>query len=126
MDNAGNTEAAKTLEVKIDKTAPTVNITANPNTLWPPNHKMVGVSIGGDAADSLSNIAATTFSVEDEYNTVEPAISGFGSIIQLESWREGNDKDGRIYTISVISRDRADNQTSISTTVLCPHDQGKK
>jgi hypothetical protein len=121
-DNRATTYAI----VNIDKTPPTVNINANPDTLWPPNHKLVDVTIGGEATDNLSGIASTTFKVEDEYDTVEPNISDFNTTIQLEAWRNGDDLDGRVYTISVTTKDKADNETSNSTTVICPHDQRKK
>ena len=59
-DNAGNTEAAKTLVVRIDKTAPTV-IFGSPT---PPANAARwnngAVSIAFAAADSLSGVSATT------------------------------------------------------------------
>jgi hypothetical protein len=71
-------------------------------------------------------LAATSFKVTDEYKIIEPEIFDFNTNIQLESSRRGNDSDGRLYTISVTVKDKADNQASGSTTVICPHDQGKK
>lgn len=44
----------------------------------------------------------------------------------LESWREGYDLDGRVYTILAATKDKADNQTSNSITVICPHDEGNE
>jgi hypothetical protein len=125
-DNANNVETAKNVTLNIDKTKPNVNITATPSTLWPPNHTMVKVTVNGSASDQLSGIAATSFKVTDEYGKVEPTISKFGDVIQLEAWRNGDDANGRIYTISVIATDKAGNQATASTTVICPHDQGKK
>jgi len=125
VDNAGNQEAEQSVTLKLDKTAPSVSITANPSILWPPNNKMVDVLIGGSATDSLAGIASTTFDVTDEYNTVEPVITNFNTTIKLQASREGGDKDGRIYTISVTTKDQADNTATSSTTVICPHDQGK-
>jgi hypothetical protein len=87
---------------------------------------MVHVTISGSASGSLSDIDSTVFQVNDEYGTIEPTISDFNTTIQLEAWREGSDKDGRIYTISVTTKDKADNEASSSTTVVCPHDKGKK
>lgn len=111
---------------RIDFIPPEVNITAKPSILWPPNHKMVNVTVNGSASDQLSGIASISFKVTDEYGKVEPTISKFGDVIQLEAWREGNDPDGRIYTISVTATDKAGNQATASTTVICPHDQGGK
>jgi hypothetical protein len=124
-DSAGN-QATTYVILNIDKTPPTVNITANPNTLWPPNHKLTDVTIRGEANDNLSGIALTTFKLTDEYKAMEPTILGLNSTIQLESWRNGDDLDGRTYTITAITKDKADNQATASTTVICPHDQGKK
>ena len=87
---------------------------------------MVDVTIGGSATDNLSDIASIVFEVIDEYNTIEPTISDFNTIIQLEAWRDGGDKDGRIYTISVTIKDKAGNEVTSSVTVICPHDQGKQ
>ncbi len=119
-------KASTYVTLNIDKTPPAVKITATPNALWPPNHKLTDVTIGGSSTDNLSGIASNSFKVTDEYKTTEPLISSFNSTIKLEAWREGNDLDGRTYTISVTTRDKADNQTQGSTTVICPHDQGKK
>jgi hypothetical protein len=124
VDYAGNTATASAI-VNIDKTSPAVSITADPGTLWPPNHKMVDVTISGSATDNVSDIASTTFIVIDEYITNSPTLSGFNTTIQLEAWREGSDKDGRIYTILVTAKDKANNEATSSTTVICPHDQGK-
>ncbi len=66
------------------------------------------------------------FQVEDEYGTIEPALSDFGETIKLEAARDGNDKDGRIYTITVIATDDAGNTNSDSTTIIVPHDMKKK
>ena len=67
-----------------------------------------------------------TFTVEDEYDLIEPPISDFGQTIQLEAKREGNDTDGRVYTIKAEAEDMAGNITEQQTQVLVPHDQGKK
>ncbi|MBU4304475.1 MAG: DUF11 domain-containing protein [Candidatus Omnitrophica bacterium] len=126
IDNAGNAEAAKSLEINVDKTPPSVNVIATPDTLWPPNHKLVDVTINGLADDGLSGIVSTTFKVEDEYHNVEPNISDFGTTIRLEAWRRGDDLDGRNYIVSVTAKDKAGNESSAATVVICPHDQGKK
>jgi len=93
VDLAGNEEAPKTKTVQIDKTAPDVSIAAAPKVLWPPNDKMVPVSIGGSASDARPGMSALAFKVQDEYGKIEPAIPGFGSVILLK--RAGT---GRIKT----------------------------
>jgi len=123
VDMAGNAATAAVV-VNIDRTAPAVSISANPALLWPPNHKMVDVTITGSAADSGSGTASIVFTIVDEYGIVQPAIAGFNTTIQLQATRKGTDKDGRFYTITAIATDKAGNQTSASTTVLVPHDRG--
>jgi hypothetical protein len=123
QDFVGNTEQFKSQEIKIDKTSPRLQLTANPGILWPPNRKLVNVTIGGFASDSLSGIDSISFKVIDEYGKIQPTISNFGNVIQLEAWRNGDDLNGRLYTFSATATDKAGNQTTTSTTVICPHDQ---
>lgn len=121
VDTAGNT-AKTSVTLNIHKTSPALSLTATPGLLWPPNHKMVDVLVGGSAADSGSGIASIAISVTDEYGVYNMTVPGFGSIIQLEAWREGTDMDGRHYTITVVTTDKAGNQSTAATTALVPHD----
>lgn len=124
VDNDENIEETQTIEFDIDKTLPAVSIDANPKEIWPPNDKMVDVTITGFATDNY--LFSKTFTVDDEYDLITPTISDFGQTIQLEARKEGSDKDGRIYTINILAEDKAGNITEQQTQVLVPHDQGKK
>lgn len=84
----------------------------------------VDVAVGGEAEDFLSGIGTLLLKVIDEYRKIEPVVTNFGDIISLEAWRDGEDKDGRVYAISVAAKDKADNSVSAATIVLCPHDKG--
>jgi alpha-tubulin suppressor-like RCC1 family protein len=124
VDKAGNSATAR-VTLNIDKTPPsTPSLSASPSILWPPNHKMVKVLIGGAAADSGSGIASTIITVTDEYGIYNMTVPGFGSVIRLESWRKGTDRDGRLYTITAVTTDKAGNRSTGTTTVLVPHDMG--
>lgn len=122
VDHLGNIEDEKSMIINIDKTLPTLTVTASPNTLWPPNHKMVNVKIDGSAVDEVSGIASVVITVKDEYGIYNMTVPGFGSTIQLEAWREGTDKDGRMYTITAVATDMAGNQSTATTVVIVPHD----
>ncbi len=124
IDNAGNVEKpSPEMIINIDRTAPTISgMAASPSILWPPNHKMVNVTIGGTAADSGSGVASTIITVSDEYGVYNSTLSGFGSEVALQAWREGADMDGRLYTISAVVTDKAGNQSTGTTSVLVPHD----
>jgi alpha-tubulin suppressor-like RCC1 family protein len=124
IDNAGNAETPPhAMSINIDKTPPSISaLSADPSILWPPNHKKVNVVIGGSVADGGSGIASTIITVTDEYGICNMTVSDFGSAIPLESWRAGTDKDGRLYTITAVTTDKAGNRSTGTTTVLVPHD----
>lgn len=123
IDNAGNKEAARELEIKIDKTPPVVSISASPDSIWPPNGKMINIKITGNSSDS--HLKTTTLKVEDEYNQIQSTLTDFGQTIQLEAKRNGDDVDGRSYTIQATAEDLAGNTKQAVTTVTVPHDQNK-
>ena len=92
---------------------------------------MVPVTISGAITDSGSGVNAKTaaYAVRDEYGQVQPSgpmILGLGgsysTIVSLQASREGSDKNGRQYIITVSAKDNADNLGSASTVVTVPHD----
>ena len=109
----------------IDTTPPTVSVSTTSNVLWPPNHKMVDVVVGGSATDDGAGIASVEITVTDEYGAYNMTVPAFGSTIQLEAWRAGTDKDGRKYTITAVATDNAGNRSMADTIVLVPHDMRK-
>jgi len=132
-DVAGNSATSTVSGINIDKTPPVITASANPATLWPPNGKMVSVTVSGTMADNLSGINPSTaaFAVQDSYGLVQPsgpvsvASNGtYSFTISLEARHDGQDKNGRLYTIVVSAQDNAGNAGSATTTVVVPHDQG--
>jgi hypothetical protein len=116
-----------------DVTPPTISVFATPKTLWPPNGKMVPVTISGTITDMGSGIdpSKTAYAVTDEYGLIQPsgnitldASGNYSFTISLQASRKGNDIDGRQYTITVSAKDNDGNQGSKSTVVTVPHDQG--
>src|SRR5207248_1264167 len=53
-DAAGNSASDTQTGISIDKTAPSLTCSASPASLWPPNHKLVDVSVAVSLTDSLS------------------------------------------------------------------------
>lgn len=121
-DNAGNEEAEKSININIDRTPPSVIVTAAPSFLWPSNKRMVDVKIDGLVTEETSGLASLIVTVEDEYGIYSMAGPILGSVIQLEAWRKRDDMDGRHYTITAIAIDMAGNQSSAVTEVIVPHD----
>jgi hypothetical protein len=136
LDNAGNQEAPKTLVVRIDKTPPTLSASVTPSLLWPPNHKLVGVTASVLATDSLSGLAGFTLvSVTsnepdnglgdgDQPNDIQGFVIGTASLTgQLRAERAGTG-NGRVYALTYQATDKAGNSATCSATVRVPHDQG--
>lgn len=105
-----------------DTTPPNVSLTLSSNQLWPPNKKMVPVQVDGWAEDDRE-LASVEITVSDEYGSMlNQIVPGFGSTVWLEAWRDGNDADGRVYTITAVAVDAAGNRSEQVATVLVPHD----
>jgi hypothetical protein len=116
-----------------DTIPPEIMVSATPETLWPPNGKLVPVTIGATITDAGSGVDQSTVTCEvaDEYDGVqscgEVTVGLEGSYtftIALEAARRGNDADGRHYTITISAQDNAGNEGIETTSVLVPHDQG--
>jgi len=110
------------------------NMVVDPAELWPPNHSLTQVKVTGaiESPEGCKLINAG-YSVEDEYGTFTgtgtvsvTAEQGFQFIVPVEAWRDGQDKDGRVYRIRVFGEDEAGIGSSEVFTVLVPHDQRDK
>jgi len=130
LDNAGNISSLVSQSVNIDLTPPAVNVSASPSSIWPPNGKMVPVTVSGKITDNLSGVDPSTaaFAVVDEYGRVNPSgpvnVGPGGTYtftVSLQASRNANDKDGRQYVITVRAKDLAGNPGSAATTVTVPH-----
>ena len=130
-DAAGNTEAAQSLTVRIDKTDPTVSAVADPRELRRPNGAMVPVTVRGSAADPVSGLSSVTYQIVDEYGmpfAIAPrALSGASAAwtdsVALEARRQGADRDGRLYRIVVTVRDESGRTSTTTIHVIAMHDQ---
>jgi hypothetical protein len=122
----------------VDTSSPTISATVNPGILWPPNHKMVDVTIQVNANDNSGsvNLSATVESSEPpdtdgDGNTIpdftEPVIDQDTGVIalQLRAERQGQGT-GRTYTITVTATDDSGNSSDAIVVVVAPHDKGKK
>ncbi|HWS90318.1 MAG TPA: family 10 glycosylhydrolase [Pyrinomonadaceae bacterium] len=130
-DAAGNAETAQSLVVKIDKTAPTLSLSATPDVIWPANNQPFEVSVGGSGADATSGLAAVTYVVTDEYGaplSIDPrALSGnsagWAESLTVEASRRGDDRDGRLYRVTATLTDQAGNTSTAAADIVVPHDR---
>ena len=117
-----------------DHEAPIITISASPNILWPPNSMMVPVALSGNISDSGSGVKQDSprYSVIDEYGKVQPSgpISlapdgNYSVVVWLQASRDGSDRNGRRYSITVSATDDAGNNGSNQSSVVVPHDSAK-
>jgi hypothetical protein len=107
------------------------SVSATPNSLGAPNHKMTPVAISARVTDNCPG--ATTWSVTG-ISSNEPA-NGTGDgdtepdwtmagahAVSLRAERAGTGS-GRIYTITITAKDVAGNASTATTTVAVPHNK---
>ena len=131
-DAAGNeTECTFTVKVQ-DTTPPTVHgVSASPNELWSPNHKMVNVTIVVDADDVCGVVTCKIVRVSSNEDTngrgdgnTEPDWEITDDLtLKLRAERSGRGS-GRVYTIDVECSDPTGNMVQRSVEVTVAHDRG--
>jgi len=132
-DAAGNTSTGSFTVTVRDTTAPVItSLAASPAVLWPPNHKMVSVSVSGSATEAVSAVTGRILSVTsnepddglgDGDTANDIVVTGPGTVsLRAERSGQGN---GRIYTILFEARDASGNASTRTVTVSVPKSQGK-
>jgi hypothetical protein len=92
------------------------SVTSNPIQNWPPNNK------SATDPDSVSDIKRITYSVNDEYgkfNVAEANLPQSG-IVSLIADRNGDDKDGRIYKVTLTVYDKGGLSATTNVNVVFP------
>jgi hypothetical protein len=133
-DQAGNSTTATTTHTVIDVTPPTISrATPSRQTLWPPNHKMVPVTVGVTMSDNCGGNTSAQCRIT-RVTSNEP-INGPGDgntewdweilnplTVNLRAERAGL-LNSRIYTLWVECLDSGGQIATATTTVTVPHDQ---
>jgi arabinan endo-1,5-alpha-L-arabinosidase len=116
------------LQPVVDTTPPTLRVSASPNVLWPPNHKMVNVTVTPIVDDDIDpkptvkivSIASNEPLVGDDTGNFAPDWEITGDLTaQLRAERSGTGS-GRIYTIAVEATDFSGNTTTEHAIVTVP------
>ena len=123
----------------IDTTAPCIAPVPSATILWPPNHKMVDITIvanGSDNSGGQVTLAASVSSNEPEDGLGDgdlspdwttPVIDQVNGIVTLQLRAERSDSgNGRVYTITITATDASGNSSQASLQILVPHDQRNK
>ena len=137
-DASGNEHSCGFSVEVVDTTPPVIeSVQASPAVLWPPNHKLVTVSLSVQASDLCSETAPVCqiLSVDSNEATNGPGDGNTDSdwtilnpdslLLALRSERSGKG-DGRIYTVTVECSDAAGNSATAPVAVTVPHDRRKK
>lgn len=133
--NGAGLRAAESVTLQIDKTPPLVDCAASPDTLWPPDHKLVEIGVAVSVSDALSGgggfVLTSVASSEPDDGTGDGArlndTQGFqigtpDTTGWLRAERAGSG-NGRVYTLGYVGKDRADNVASCAAAVIVPHDR---
>ena len=133
-DGAGNVTTAMTTVTVTDTRPPVIaSAAAQPSSLWPPNHKMVPVTLTVDVSDILD---ATPSCRVISITSNEP-INGKGDGNTSPDWRiidnlevelraeRSRHGHGRVYTVTVRCLDDSGNSATRNVLVPVAHDRGK-
>lgn len=137
-DNSGNAADQVIRTVIVQDTIPPnfQSLHAEPDLLWPPNHKLVPVNFYVDVVDicdqepSVVLTSVTSNEPDDalgngDGNTkgdiqgVDIGTPDFSILLRAERLGKG---DGRIYSITYSATDESGNQATSEITVTVPHD----
>ncbi len=139
-DAAGNSASDTMTVTVIDVTPPELTgLAADPDVLWPPNHKLIPITLTATATDNCAVAGITVLGVT---SSEDPSLIGAGDTslddwvvnggdvsvrAERTGWRrsgEQGQREGRVYTIEAVVADDAGNQSNgVKVTVTVPHDQ---
>jgi TolB protein len=124
-----------------DPQAPTLMVTTDPTTLWPPNHQMVDVHVSVQVTGGLCS-PTPEYALQAVENSEGGATNGHGrgmnahgdddvagadvgtADLDLQLRAERRDKAGRVYTLTYAFTTGSAAGTTTSAQVVVPHDQG--
>ncbi len=106
-----------------DTVSPEITLSVSPDTLWPPNHKMVLITPVITATDNCdpNPVIELTSITMNEGDETDIQVDDNGDI-WLRAERSGTG-DGRIYTITYTATDVSGNSAFAGATVTVPHNQ---
>ena len=133
-DGAGASASCQASVTVTDTTPPQISVRLDPDTLWPPNHRMIDVTATVTVTDNCGTPAFVLTSVTSseaddgvgDGNTVsdiQGVLPGTADVqFKLRAERAGSGF-GRVYTSAYTARDGSGNETTRSGFAVVPHDQ---
>src|SRR5262249_15179253 len=120
--NRGGTSTSS-VTVMRDTTPPAVTCRPTPSILWPPDNKLVPVSVDVGVSDATSGPAGFVLTGTPAENSAEFALGTPDVAGMLRAQRAGSEGD-RVYTLTYRATDVAGNPSTCVATVTVPHDHG--
>jgi hypothetical protein len=135
-DSVGQTDTDKVIKTVVDTTPPDISINVKPDTLWPPNHKMIDVEATVIATDICSTPSIVLSSIASDepddapgngdghtINDIQEADIGTADFnFKLRAERSGT-RDARTYTVMYTAKDLSGNSSNALSFVNVPHDK---
>jgi uncharacterized repeat protein (TIGR01451 family) len=92
--------------------------------LWPPNHKMVPILVSYSVTPACGGTPTVVIDVSSNEGDSSDWKIKDAHHLDLRSERLGTQKEGRVYTITIIATDPTGTKSEKAVTVVVPHDQG--
>jgi hypothetical protein len=125
-DAAGGAALDQVAVRVVDTQPPALSLVVSPAILWPPDHRMVPVTVGPgvlDTCDPSPVVSLVSAISSDPQDADSPDIEPAGpTLILLRAERPGWDR-GRTYTLVYQATDASGNASGAGATVVVPHDQ---
>jgi hypothetical protein len=137
IDKAGNVEDTKSVEVKIDKTAPILNVSFDQSIILTKNHKLVPITAFVKTVDNLSGVA--TYELASIVINQPDNGKGDGNTVQdiqgavydtpdidflVRAERSGS--EDRVYTVTYKGTDNAGNSVTTTHDIIVKYNNSKK
>jgi hypothetical protein len=132
VDDGNGESATDTVAIRVvDTTAPGLNVSVSPSTLWPPNHKYIKVRPAVTATDACTSsvnlelVSATSNESDNglgDGDTANDVVINADGSLSLRAERSGTGS-GRVYSITYKATDIGGNSTTGVATVTVPHDR---
>jgi len=130
-DDSGNMGNDTVTVEAVDTVPPEINISVDPDLMWPPNHKYVDVETvvtvydAVDPSPTLVLVSVTSNEADNgkgDGNTVDDVVIVEDTVFKLRAERSGKG-EGRVYTITYKATDAFGNSAEASVTITVPHNK---
>jgi hypothetical protein len=128
-DAVGNATVSAPVAVTVDNTPPTLALVAAPGLLWPPDRRLVTVTVTATVSDGVDPHPSIRLVSITASEPIEPGIDVSGAEygtddrqFQLRATRAGRGV-ARAYLVTYSATDAAGNTSTATATVIVPHDQ---